>query len=207
MDTGLTTIDEKDIEKHRATAQSLVTRFVVLQADGGRSGTELAGTGRRFVSTVSTGALRRTREVELAKTIATIRQGDPMLSIPQHTLLFRARRGVAVALAVANVFARSTELESLQERNARSPLEGDAAQTYLLVPDGTNQEVRVLRRDTLDVISAFGQAGRWAGQFYGAHNIAADSTGNLYVTETYEGKRVQKFLYTGMGPAKAPWVQ
>ncbi|MCA1261411.1 hypothetical protein LC061_11635, partial [Nitratireductor aquimarinus] len=58
MDTGLTTIDEKDIEKHRATAQSLVTRFVVLQADGGRSGTGLAGTGRRFVSTVSTGAAR-----------------------------------------------------------------------------------------------------------------------------------------------------
>ncbi|MAS12246.1 MAG: AAA family ATPase [Nitratireductor sp.] len=130
MDTGLTTIDEKDIEKHRETAQSLVTRFVVLQADGGRSGTELAGTGRRFVSTVSTGALRRTREVELAKTIAAIRQGDPMLSIPQHTLLYRTRRGVAVALAVADVFARSTELESLLERNARSPLEGAAAQTY-----------------------------------------------------------------------------
>jgi len=37
---------------------------------------------------------------------------------------------VAVALAVADVFARSTELESLQERNARSPLEGEAAQTY-----------------------------------------------------------------------------
>ncbi|WP_367718338.1 AAA family ATPase [Nitratireductor sp. GISD-1A_MAKvit] len=130
MDTGLTTIDEKDIEKHRATAQSLVTRFVVLQADDGRSGTELAGTGRRFVSTVSTGALRRTREVEVANTIAAIRQGDPMLSIPQHTLLFRARRGVAVALAVADVFARSTELESLQERNARSPLEGAPAQSY-----------------------------------------------------------------------------
>lgn len=130
MDTGLTTIDEKDIEKHRATAQSLVTRFVMLQSDDGRSGTELAGTGRRFVSTVSTGALRRTREVELAKTIAAIRQGDPMLSIPQHTLLYRTRRGVAVALAVADVFARSTELESLQERNARSPLEGEAAQTY-----------------------------------------------------------------------------
>ena len=83
----------------------------------------------------------------------------------------------------------------------------DAAQTYLLVPDGTNQEVRVLLRETLEVVSAFGQAGRWAGQFYGAHNIAADSKGNLYVTETYEGKRVQKFLYKGMGPVKQPWVQ
>ena len=84
---------------------------------------------------------------------------------------------------------------------------GDAAQTYLLVPDGTNQEVRVLLRETLEVVSAFGQAGRWAGQFYGAHNIAADSKGNLYVTETYEGKRVQRFLYKGMAPAKRPWVQ
>ncbi len=130
MDTGLTTIDEKDIEKHRATAQSLVTRFVMLESDAGRSGTELAGTGRRFVSTVSTGSLRKTREVELIKTIAAIRKDDPMFSIAQHTLLYRARRGIGVALAVAEVFARSTELESLQERNARSPLEGDTAQTY-----------------------------------------------------------------------------
>ena len=47
----------------------------------------------------------------------------------------------------------------------------------------------------------FGRAGHWAGQFYGAHNIAADSEGNLYITETYEGKRVQKFVYKGLGPA------
>ncbi|EKF43639.1 hypothetical protein NA8A_06388 [Nitratireductor indicus C115] len=130
MDTGLTTIDEKDIEKHRATAQSLVTRFVMLESDAGRSGTELAGTGRRFVSTVSTGSLRKTREVELVRTIAAIRKDDPMFSIAQHTLLYRARRGAAVALSVADVFARSTELESLQERNTRSPLEGDVAQSY-----------------------------------------------------------------------------
>lgn len=83
----------------------------------------------------------------------------------------------------------------------------DPEQTYLLVPDGTNQEVRILRRDTLEVIGAFGQAGRWAGQFYGSHNIASDSKGNLYITETYEGKRVQKFRYQGMAPPKKPWVQ
>ena len=71
----------------------------------------------------------------------------------------------------------------------------DAAQTYLIVPDGTNQQIWVLRRDTLAVVSAFGRAGHWAGQFYGAHNIAADSKGNLYITETYEGKRVQRFVW------------
>ncbi len=81
---------------------------------------------------------------------------------------------------------------------------GDPAQTYLIVPDGTNQQIRVLRRDSLEVVSAFGRAGHWAGQFYGAHNIAADVSGNLYITETYEGKRVQKFLYKGLGPATPP---
>ena len=58
MDTGLTTIDEKDIDKHRPTAQSMVTRVVVLQDSKGVSNTALAGTGRRFVSTVSTGPSR-----------------------------------------------------------------------------------------------------------------------------------------------------
>ena len=53
-------------------------------------------------------------------------------------------------------------------------------------------QVWVLKRDTLEVVSGFGHAGRWAGQFYGAHNIAADAQGNLFVTETYEGKRVQR---------------
>lgn len=82
----------------------------------------------------------------------------------------------------------------------------DAAQTYLIVPDGTNQQIYVLRRDSLQVVSAFGRAGHWAGQFYGAHNIAADAKGDLYITETYEGKRVQKFLYKGLGPATPPLV-
>jgi len=70
----------------------------------------------------------------------------------------------------------------------------DRAQTFLIVPDGTNQVVRILRRDSLQVLSEFGGGGHWAGQFYGAHNIAADAKGNIYITETYEGKRVQKFV-------------
>jgi hypothetical protein len=49
-----------------------------------------------------------------------------------------------------------------------------------------------------------------AGQFFGVHSIATDSKGNIYTTETYEGKRVQKFVYKGMGPVPAgdqgvPW--
>ena len=37
MDTGLTTISEADIDKHRATAQSMITRIIVLEGDGGGS--------------------------------------------------------------------------------------------------------------------------------------------------------------------------
>jgi hypothetical protein len=130
MDTGLTTISEADIEKHRATAQSVITRIVVLEDAGGQPGTQLAGTGRRFVSPVSTGAVRKTREVELTKTVAAVRPGDQLMSIGQHALLYRARRGIEIALAVSDVFARSTDLESLQAKNARAPLEGDEASHF-----------------------------------------------------------------------------
>jgi energy-coupling factor transporter ATP-binding protein EcfA2 len=130
MDTGLTAISEADIEKHRALAQSFITRVVVLEDTSGRSQTELAGTGRRFVSTVSTGSVRRTREVELSKTVQAVRPDDQLLSIPQHTLLYRARRGLAIAMAVADTFAKSTALEDLQAKNARSPLEGDDVASY-----------------------------------------------------------------------------
>jgi hypothetical protein len=130
MDTGLTTIPEAAIEKHRATAQSFITRVVVLEDPSRESGTALAGTNRRFVSTVSVGSVRRTREVELSKTVQAVRPDDPLLSIPQHTLLFRARRGIQIALAVAENFAEGTDLESLQAKNARAPLQGDEASAF-----------------------------------------------------------------------------
>ncbi|MBX3579554.1 MAG: ATP-binding protein [Rhizobiaceae bacterium] len=130
MDTGLTTIAEADIEKHRPTAQSMITRVIVLEDSKGMSNTALAGTNRRFVSTVATGSVRKTREVELTKTVMSVKADDQLMGIGQHTLLFRARRGLAVALAVADVFARSTDLESLQAKNARAPLEGDEASGF-----------------------------------------------------------------------------
>jgi DNA-binding beta-propeller fold protein YncE len=83
----------------------------------------------------------------------------------------------------------------------------DPEQRHLVVLDGTNQQVYILLRDTLEVVSGFGQAGRWAGQFYGAHNLGVDSHGNLFVGETYEGKRVQRFVYQGLGPAQTPLIQ
>jgi hypothetical protein len=83
----------------------------------------------------------------------------------------------------------------------------DAAQKYLIINDGTNQQIWVLLRDTLQVVSAFGRAGHAAGEFYGAHVMTSDSKGNLLIGETYEGKRIQKFTYRGLGPAQTPLIQ
>mgnify|MGYP001207971805 CR=1 FL=1 len=77
----------------------------------------------------------------------------------------------------------------------------DPAQTFMYVADGLNEHVHVIRREGLQYIYNFGDGGRTPGQFYGMHSIVTDSDGNIYTTETYEGKRVQKHLYAGMGPA------
>jgi DNA-binding beta-propeller fold protein YncE len=74
----------------------------------------------------------------------------------------------------------------------------DPQQAYIYLADGLNMKVRVLRRDTLEELTSFGDGGRQPGQFYGVHSIATDSKGNIYTTETYEGKRVQKFVFKGV---------
>jgi DNA-binding beta-propeller fold protein YncE len=75
----------------------------------------------------------------------------------------------------------------------------DPEQRYIFLADGTNEKVRVIVRETLEEITSFGDGGRQPGQFFGVHSIAADSRGNLYTTETYEGKRVQRFVNKGIG--------
>ena len=130
LNAGLTTLHEDDIAKHQAVAQSLVTKLVILEKEDAAAGTPIAGTGRRFVSTVSTGGQRRTREIELQRTIQAVRGADPLLSPAQHAVLYRTRRGIQVALAVAEVFGRQTDLEQLQARNASAPLAGEDAARF-----------------------------------------------------------------------------
>ena len=74
----------------------------------------------------------------------------------------------------------------------------DPQQTFLYVADGGNDRIHILRRDTLEELTAMGAGGRQPGQFFGVHNIATDSQGNIYTTETWEGKRLQRFLYKGL---------
>ena len=76
----------------------------------------------------------------------------------------------------------------------------DPQQKFIFLADGTNEKVRIVDRATLTELTNFGDGGRQPGQFFGVHSIATDSKGNIYTTETYEGKRIQKFVYKGMGP-------
>jgi hypothetical protein len=66
-------------------------------------------------------------------------------------------------------------------------------QRHLYVPDGTNQKVWILQRDTLEVVGSFGEVGQGAGQFRNVHSVTVDSKGNVYTGEV-DGKRVQKFV-------------
>ena len=76
----------------------------------------------------------------------------------------------------------------------------DPQQKYIFMADGVNEHVVVIDRQTLTPITTFGDGGNYAGEFHGVHSIAIDSKGNLFTTETYEGRRIQKFVNKGMAP-------
>ncbi len=86
----------------------------------------------------------------------------------------------------------------------------DPEQTFIYLADGTNRKIFIIERETLEILTNFGDGGRNPGQFFAVHGLVTDSKGNIYTTETYEGKRVQKFTYKGMGPVTVmdqgtPW--
>jgi DNA-binding beta-propeller fold protein YncE len=77
----------------------------------------------------------------------------------------------------------------------------DGPQAWLFDADGENDHVWTLTRDNGHVVGKFGRNGRRAGEFRSIHNLAVDSKGNLYTTEVDLGKRAQKFVFKGVGPA------
>jgi len=80
----------------------------------------------------------------------------------------------------------------------------DPQQQYLYMADGANEHVRIFDRKSMTELTHFGYGGRQPGMFLGVHSIATDSKGNLYTTETYTGKRLQKFVNKGLGPITTP---
>jgi len=79
----------------------------------------------------------------------------------------------------------------------------DKDQKYLYVADGRNQKLRIFDRQSMEELTNFGKGGHYPGEWYSLHNIATDSKGNLYTVETYQGRRLQRFLYKGLAPVKA----
>jgi hypothetical protein len=76
----------------------------------------------------------------------------------------------------------------------------DPQQRYLYVADGKNERVYIVLRETMQLLTSFGDGGRQPGQFFAVHSIATDSKGNIFTTETYEGRRLQKFVYKELAP-------
>jgi DNA-binding beta-propeller fold protein YncE len=72
----------------------------------------------------------------------------------------------------------------------------DREQRFLYVTSG-DQKVRILDRQSLQVLGTIGRLGYYAGQFNHITDIAVDSKGNIYTGEN-EGRRVQKFVYKGL---------
>ena len=74
----------------------------------------------------------------------------------------------------------------------------DKDQRFVYVGDGANKHVWILQRDDLRVVGSFGHGGRNGGQFEVIHALTVDSKGNVYVGETRNMNRVQKFKFMGL---------
>lgn len=70
--------------------------------------------------------------------------------------------------------------------------------TYVYVADMMNGRVWILLRETHEVLGSFGKNGRYLGEFIWLHSLDVDSQGNIYTSEVSTGRRVQKFVMTGM---------
>jgi DNA-binding beta-propeller fold protein YncE len=79
----------------------------------------------------------------------------------------------------------------------------DPKQQFLYVADGRNQKIRIFDRASMTELTTFGKGGHYPGEWYSLHNVATDSKGNLYTVETYQGRRLQRFLYKGMSPVNS----
>jgi DNA-binding beta-propeller fold protein YncE len=94
------------------------------------------------------------------------------------------------------VIAKDTKVEGSVWDVAFS---NDPQQRFLYVADGVSKTIWVLQRDTLTVLSRFGDGGRYPGMFYAVGSIGVDSKGDVYTGENSDGKRVQKWINRGMG--------
>jgi DNA-binding beta-propeller fold protein YncE len=73
----------------------------------------------------------------------------------------------------------------------------DREQKYIFVANGANGYLIIVERATGQVVGTFSRPGRMAGELRWVHNLAIDSSGNLYTAEVGFGRRAQKFSRVG----------
>ncbi len=76
----------------------------------------------------------------------------------------------------------------------------DPDQKFIYVADGMNERVHILDRESLELLTSFGSGGRYPGHFTDIGAVAVDAQGDVFTAEDGQGRRVQKFAHTGMGP-------
>ena len=72
----------------------------------------------------------------------------------------------------------------------------DEAQRFMYVceEDSGKEAVLIIDHTTGAILGGFGPNGHGPGEFENAHTLATDSQGNLYVAETGNGRRIQRFV-------------
>jgi hypothetical protein len=73
----------------------------------------------------------------------------------------------------------------------------DKAQQFLYVVDGSNKAVRVLNRQTLEIVATVGGHAT-TREFFHIHSVAVDSKGNLFLGEVNNGQRYYRYAYRGI---------
>ena len=195
---------------HRPEGQRGVRRRRLLQQARGRDRHGLAA--RSSATGARTATSRTTR-----RSAATIRRRRSRSSSARRCTAPSSPTTASCTSATARTIASrsSRRKESSSRRSSSSPRRcptdrcgtsrsrATRKQRFLYVADGANEHVYIVDRNSLEIVSQFGTGGRQPGQFRGVHSIAVDSKGNIYTTETYTGKRLQKFVFKGMGRAAA----
>ncbi|HYR91720.1 MAG TPA: SBBP repeat-containing protein [Terriglobia bacterium] len=75
-------------------------------------------------------------------------------------------------------------------------LSPDTNQRLIYLINQNNAQIEIIDRQSGKILSSFGRAGHFPGEFDQPHGIAVDSKGNVYVAEN-RGKKVQKFKVAG----------
>ena len=148
--------------------------------------------------------LGRTIRTRRRRSSSAIRCTAPMLSDDRPAVRLRPRERSHPGVQADGTFVKEAfiDKDTLGSGSVWDiAFSKDPQQKYIYLADGENDRSPHPRlRDTLEVLTSFGEGGRQPGEFYGVHSIATDSKGNIYTTETYRGQRVQKFVYKGLAP-------